>query len=451
MVLTPRTLRPAVTVVGADALLPDKDVAVGLAEAQALGAQTAWQKAQEAGERKRRTLLRRVGGGGQSKGAVRLAARAQYASQHGRWVGERDRRPRLRPQSATLKLPGAKPEMAGKPRAGSAAPGDRSWFEVGQTRTHSGSWNSWYTPATVDGPPGRAAVFHRNRPATAGAARTATDDGAEQSAAPPRPHSAGAAAVAPEMSAGSMDETGGWKPREEKDAVLTATVKATSGVEARGAQTKMAERPSSAVVQLQNKPLRNIGSAPPRLAAAERLGEWKEAEVRQWLGVAQLTSDVQQAVEAERAVSPPPQPKARPASAGPAVPMHVIEADCVAGSTSGARGLPHRPWSRQESWSPAAQGMPTDGYELRSEDERVDEQRAQLLAKLVGRAPGSPPPARGLPVEIAPRRSYDSGVGYRSLLRPTDRADGRATWGLLEPDRRHAPEQTGGARTTWQS
>ena len=95
--------------------------------------------------------------------------------------------------------------------------------------------------------------------------------------------------------------------------------------------------------------------------------------------------------------------------------------------------------------------MPTDGYELRSEDERVDEQRAQLLAKLVGRAPGSPPPARGLPVEIAPRRSYDSGVGYRSLLRPTDRADGRATWGLLEPDRRHAPEQTGGARTTWQS
>ena len=51
-------------------------------------------------------------------------------------------------------------------------------------------------------------------------------------------------------------------------------------------------------------------------------------------------------------------------------------------------------------------------------------------------------------------RSYDKGVGYRSLLRPTERADGRPTWGLLEwPTEVDAEmkKKTGGDRTTWGS
>ena len=60
----------------------------------------------------------------------------------------------------------------------------------------------------------------------------------------------------------------------------------------------------------------------------------------------------------------------------------------------------------------------------------------------------------GVRVVKVTRRSYDNGVGYKSLLRPTERADGRPTWGLLEwPTMANALGNPAlcGDRTTWGS
>ena len=58
---------------------------------------------------------------------------------------------------------------------------------------------------------------------------------------------------------------------------------------------------------------------------------------------------------------------------------------------------------------------------------------------------------QGCFVHTGPRRSYDKGIGYGSLLRPCERADGRCTWGLLEWPVDLAPVKVGGDRTSWGS
>jgi len=465
---------------------------------QAKAAVRSMQKAMAASDRKRDQVRRR-----------RQSAQESRAS--ARWISswKPEQRCHLQPNAVQVKPPVAyhrRQRGARKPSRRSSADGSRlgpqqsDWFEVGCSRAHTGSMPSWYTAAvdagaiSADGRM-RMAVFHRPSSSSFhGRARPATPSGSPRadSEHPPqvpgrRPMSAGDVPVDRELSgglSGTIDETGTWRPRTPGDDVLTTAVAAASGVQARGAATAREERPPSAVSLRPSRQPSPLRKRRPSSAVVVAQGQ-PQPEVVEWLAVAQL--DSQELVEEaesllakkrsdERPLSATGSFAARPLPVAIVEPESAIRAQEQSGTerstpdpglvnavASGKRAVPRRPWTREEaaalSVSQHVDSLTLAGSEARADVERAAVTRSIMQQRLAEaeaerRRRQSGVSADGVRVVKVTRRSYDNGVGYKSLLRPTERADGRPTWGLLEwpADAANALGiQLAGNRTTWGS
>ena len=483
-----------VQTVGALASIDDGPADASAAQPQAIA--RSMQKAMAASDRRRAQMRHRK----------RIAL---PTTETARWINgwTPERRLRLQPQAAEVKPPADEPRQRRRgtadSRAGhsrrmnSSAEGSRlgDWFEVGSSRAHSGSMPSWYTAALDAGPVSadgriRMAAFHRPspspsdlhswvRPATAaGPPRADTELSAS---AADRPKSVGDVPVSRELSggiSGTLDETGSWRPRTPGDDVFTPTVAAVSGVQARGAATTIEERPLSPASlrpRRQPSPLRK--RRPPSAVLVAK-GQ-AQPEVLEWLAVAQLDSERLEEAEGllakKRSEERPQSAGTNRRAAGTPVPVAIVEPECVvhAQEQSGLardsppslgaavkRAAPRRPWTREESAAQSvsqhAESLSLSGGGARAHAEQaavsnsiIARQRAAAEADRRRRQSGVS--ADGVRVVRVPRRSYDNGVGYKSLLRPAERADGRPTWGLLEWPAELSNVLGIGDRTTWGS
>ena len=361
----------------------------------------------------------------------------------------------------------------------------------------------------------RMAVFHRPsstsperqpRPATASASPPQQQQDYSQGMA--RPKSAGdvpGPAVDREYSAGvsgMLDEAGNWKPREPGDDVFTATVAAVGGMQAHGAATATDERPPSAASLRPRRQPSPLRTRRPASAISVAQGE-SQPEVVEWLAVAQLSSEelVEEAESlllqrgaggaaagggGERPISAS-STATRQNGSGVVLPVAVVEPESAAlaragsptrpgpGSGSvgsgaaaegkGKRAVPRRPWVREEAVAYAVSQEP-DVLTLAGDEARADVERTAVWNRMLEERRQAEEAERrrresgvlrteteAVRVVKMSHRSYDKGVGYRSLLRPTERADGRPTWGLLEWPTEVAAmkKKTGGDRTTWGS
>jgi hypothetical protein len=474
---------------------------------QAKAAARSVQKAMDASDRMRDRVRHR------DRSAQNARVSARWISG---WSPEQ--RCHLQPDAVRLKPPAAhrrrqkgdsSRQRGGSSRRRSAegarlGPQHSDWFEVGSSRANTGSMPSWYTAAVDAGAVSadgrmRMAVFHRPsscspepqnwaRPATASGSPGA--DSEHPSPVPDgRPRSAGDMLVDRELSggtSGTFDETGVWRPRTPGDDVLTTTVAAASEVQARGAATATEERPPSAASLRPRRQPSPLRTRRPASAVAVAQGQ-PQSEVIEWLAVAQLDSKelVQEAdgLLAKKRSDDRPLSAARPVAAKP-VPVAIVEPECAVhvqeqseieriasdpvdlpyAVASGKRAVPRRPWTREEaaalSVSLHADSLTLAGSEARADAERAAVARSILeqrraAAEVERRRRQSGVSADGVRVVTVAQRSYDNGVGYNSLMRPSERADGRPTWGLLEWPAEAANalgvQLPGGSRTTWGS
>lgn len=471
----------------------------------------ALQKSMEASDRKRQALRQRQKS---SMNEARWITGSIPRSEHTTsWTPGR-----MQPEATTIKLPHqqdrrsrsrtVRPTSA-ELRADSPNSG---WFEVGQTRTHSGSWPSWYTTAVDGGAVSsdgqmRMAVFHRppspersGRPNTAAGQLPEPEQFPVQTSLlqqspgqPQRPHSAGDIVhnipvglelsssiqnTLPDSVNGMLDETGQWQSRKVGDDVYTATVAAVGGMQAHGAAMSLiddvvARPPMSMRPRLQNAPVRT--RRPASAVSIAQDGGTKHLEVVEWLGKAQL-SDATLVQEAEGLLArhnasaggyaEAPRPahengtgagggkQERPGSAA----LSIVEPECAGAHGYGGaekRAVPHRPWTREEAVAYSVAQDP-DALTLAGEEVRADLARDTTIryileARTMAAEDQKRKKEQGCFVHTGPRRSYDKGIGYGSLLRPCERADGRCTWGLLEWPVDLAPVKVGGDRTSWGS
>ena len=219
----------------------------------------------------------------------------------------------------------------------------------------------------------------------------------------------------------------------------------------------------------------------PAVSVAQGQGQ---PEVLEWLGFAQLDSEnlvdeaenlLSKKLADERPLSP-----SRPVSA--TLPVAIVQPECaLEGQTEptgtsaanvnlvdtvgyGNRAVPRRPWTREEaaalsvlqhpdSLTLSGTGARADAETVAVTTSMLEQRRVALEAERRRRQSGVS--VDGVRVVKVTQRSYDNGVGYKSLLRPSERADGRPTWGLLEWPvdviNANAPEIIGSHRTTWGS
>ena len=454
---------------------------------QAKTAVRSMQKAMAASDRKRDQVRRR-------------RQSAQESRESARWISSwtPEQRCHLQPNVVRVKPPVAH-HRRGQTRAGNSSrrsstdgsrlgPQHSDWFEVGCSRAHTGSMPSWYTAAVDVGASSadgrmRMAMFHRPSSSSLdfhGGARPATASGSPcvDSEHPSqvqerRPRSAGDVPV-DKVLVGGMNGI----------IAETGTAAVASGVQARGTATATEERPPSAVSLRPRRQPSPLRKGRPSSAVAVAQGQ-PQPEVVEWLAVAQLDSEelVEEAeslLVKKRSGECPLSP-ARPVAAKP-LPVAIVEPECaihrqeqsrterstpdpglVNTVASGKRAVPRRPWTREEaaalSVSQHVDSLTLAGGEARTDMERaavtrtiMQQRRAEAEAERRRRQSGVS--ADGVRVIKVTRRSYDNGVGYKSLMRPTERADGRPTWGLLEWPADVVDAlgiQLAGNRTTWGS